>query len=344
MNDLLHVLISDQKNTADIYKPGPYWWKKSLSASRELETNGLSNFRSSTDINTAATSYGDNSLMDARRLIETSSIQNKIGLAILNHTPLKRLFDVQVNFTRGYLNELFDLEKRTLALYYSNRLIELCKTYKIENSINFGCDRILTFQGGNYSRYYLQLLDVLDFVEKNQTLKGLHSLLEIGPGFGANIHLIEQNYPEIRKFIAVDIVPNVWVVTEYLRSLYGDCVTDYLSTREMKEIKFRDDASLEIIVIPTWKIENISSSIDVFWNSNSFVEMPSKIVANYAKNFTRIRSNRFSYNFISYDKFDLNTTFHPDQIQNHFSDVTFQKLIHPPLFEDGRENYYYLGK
>ncbi len=59
MNNLLKTLISDQKNYVNIYKPGPYWYKKSLSAVRELELNGLTDFRSSNDVNTAATSFGE---------------------------------------------------------------------------------------------------------------------------------------------------------------------------------------------------------------------------------------------------------------------------------------------
>jgi len=343
INKLLKVLISDQKNTANIYKPGPYWWKKSLSAARELEKNGLDNFRSSNDLNTAATSFGDNTIVDARNILETSSIQTKLGLAILNHTPLKKLFDFQVNLTRSFHDKLIDFEKNKLALTKSGRLAELINNYKIENSINFGCDNISRFKDKNYSTYYLQILDILDFVEKNSSLKGIHSLLEIGPGFGANIHLIEQNYPEIRKFIAVDIVPNICVATEYLKSIYGNCVKDYLATREMKEIKFKDDMSLEIFVIAPWQIEKISSTIDCFWNSSSFVEMTSSIVENYAKNLARIRTSNSVYNFISYDKFDLKTTFHPDLIPDYFSDIKFQKSRHPSLTE-AYENYYYFGK
>jgi putative sugar O-methyltransferase len=347
MDKLLKILISDQKNTADIYKPGPYWWKKSLVAAKELEKNGLNDLRSSMGNNIAATAFGENMPVDSRRLIGTSSLQIKVGLAILNHTPLKQLFDWQVNTTRKYLNRLRNLEKTYLALTKSDRLAELTQKYKIEDSINFGCDRISIFKGQNYSTYYLGLLDQLDFVENNLTLKGCHSFLEIGPGFGANIHLIEQNYPEIRKFIVIDIVPNVWIVTNYLRSLYGDCVKDYLVTREMKEIKFKEDKSLEIFVIPAWEIGKISSSIDCFWNSRSFVEMPQHVVSNYAKNLAKIRTDKTIYNFMSYDNFDLKTTFNPNLIPDHFLDVEFQKLKHPYLLDDlddRYEMYFYLGK
>lgn len=344
MDKLLNMLILDQKNAADIYKPGPYWLKKSTAAIKELERCGLTDFRSSNDNNTAAASFSDNTPVDGRRLLDLSSLQNKIGLAILEHTPLKLLFDWQVNCTRKYLNLFLDLEKKYLPLFKIDRLTELTKKYKIENSINFGCDRLLFFKGKQYSIHYLNLLEQLDFIETNSSLKGCRSFLEIGPGFGANIHVIEQNYSEIRKFIAIDIVPNVWVVTNYLRSLYGDCVKDYLTTKDMKEIKFKEDTSLEIYVIPPWEIEKISSSIDCFWNAHSFVEMPKHIISNYAKNLARIRTNKTIYNFISYNKFDLKTTFHPDLILDHFLDVEFQKLRHPVFSDENRNSYFYLGK
>ena len=105
VNELLHTLISDQKNVSNIYKPGPYWWKKTLSASRELEKNGLNDFRSSNDVNTSATSFGDNTPIDARRIIETSSLFHKIGLLILNNTPLKKLFDVKKELCFGVEGE-----------------------------------------------------------------------------------------------------------------------------------------------------------------------------------------------------------------------------------------------
>jgi len=288
--------------------------------------------------------YSDVSTTDARRLIDTSSIRNKLGLIILNHTPLKKLFEFQVNITKDYLTRILELEKNVIEILKPDRLTELTQNYKIENSINFGCDRISVFRDKQYSTHYLNSLDMLDFVEKNSSLKECKTFLEIGQGFGVNIYLIEQNYPKIRKYIAVDIVPNVWVLTEYLRSLYGDAVKDYLETSEMNKIKFKDDDSLEIFVIPTWQIEKIAPTIDCFWNAHSFVEMPPDAVANYAEQLRKISTKDSIYNFISYDEFDLKATFDPDQIPNHFINVKFQKLKHLWLHYDGRQNYFYLGK
>ena len=112
----------------------------------------------------------------------------------------------------------------------------------------------------------------------------------------------------------------------------------------MEEIKFKEDTSLEIFILPPWQIEKISSSIDCFWNSNSFVEMSPRIVKNYAEKLKKNRTEKTRYNFTSYDRFDLKTTFHPDQIIDYFSDVTFNKLEYPSLTNSERKNFFYLGK
>jgi putative sugar O-methyltransferase len=340
--DLLKSLISEQEKTSEIYKPGKYWWKKSLSAVEEIEKNGLNQFRSSTDINTAAVSYGDAKVIDSRRILD-NSIKNKLGLYILNHTPLKKLFDAQVNTTKKLVNRLLELEKNALIFSNPNRTAELIEKYKIENSINFGCDRITEFKGEKIATNYLVTLDYLDHVEKHITLKNSNSFLEIGPGFGTMIHLIEQNYSNIRKFIVIDIVPNVWIVTEYLRNLYGNNVKDYLETKEMKEIKFKEDESLEIFIIPPWEIEKIGSSIDCFWNLSSFVEMPKNVVKNYAEKIEKISTPKSIYNFITYNVFDLKTTFHPNLIPKLFPKINFEMIIHPYLLNKNDKINYYFG-
>lgn len=340
---LLRTLIADEKTAPKIYKPSKHWRRNARAAINEIKKNGLNGFRSSTDINTAAAVYGDASIIDYRRLIDTSSILNKLGLAIINKTRLRTLFDAQTNATKDYVKRLIELQKNPLTFANHPRLKKLIENHKIENSINFGCDRITIFEDKKYSRQYLENLDILDFAEKNQTFKDSNSFLEIGPGYGTLIHLIEQNYPNIRKFIAVDIVPNVWVVTEYLRSHYGDSVKDYLETKDMKEIKFKDDNSLEIFVIPSWQIEKISSPIDCFWNSISFIEMSPEIVKNYAEKIAKISTDKSIYNFIDAERPIHELTFESTLIPSLFPKVNFKMVKYLSLLE-GDEMYFYLGK
>ena len=134
INELLNAFVSDQKNAPNIYKPSKYWWRKSLSAVREIKKNGLYKFRSSSNVNTAGASYADGNLVDYHRLVETSSLFNRLGLAVLNLPGLRRLFDSQVNATKRFSDRLLELEKTALILLNPERFTEL-----VENDLTTEC-------------------------------------------------------------------------------------------------------------------------------------------------------------------------------------------------------------
>ena len=104
---------------------------------------------------------------------------------------------------------------------------------------------------------------------------------EIGGGFGANVHLILSNYTTIRKINYVDIVPNLYVATQYLKSFYGESVLDYEMIKSAKKFSFADDNNLEILCIALWQMELVSAKIDIFQNESSFVEMPVSVIQKY---------------------------------------------------------------
>ena len=105
--------------------------------------------------------------------------------------------------------------------------------------------------------------------------------MEIGGGFGANIHLLLENFKNIKKIFYIDIVPNLFVGTEYLRGLFGKSVKDYSTTRNQSEISFEKNNILEIICIPPWEMKKISSKVESFHNAASFQEMSFEQVENY---------------------------------------------------------------
>ena len=126
------------------------------------------------------------------------------------------------------------------------------------------------------------------------------------------------NFPNIKKVIYLDVVPNIFVGTEYLRYHFKDGVRDYLNTKDKKEIFFENNDNLEIICIPPWEIEKINVKIDHFHNAASFVEMPEKVVKNYVKFVNKFETKEIS--LISYDNFDKNTTFDPKLLSKFFDD------------------------
>lgn len=76
---------------------------------------------------------------------------------------------------------------------------------------------------------------------------------------------------------------------QYLKSVIGDGVRNYSDNRFNKNIKFKDDNSLEVICLAPWQLELIeSNTIDFFHNSCSFVEMDDEQIKNYSKEITQI--------------------------------------------------------
>ena len=64
-------------------------------------------------------------------------------------------------------------------------------------------------------------------------------------------------------------------------------------------------------------IQIVEVNIDHFHNAASFVEMPKKIVENYVKFIRKFKTKEIS--LVSYDRFDLNTTFNPEELNIFFN-------------------------
>ena len=153
-------------------------------------------------------------------------------------------------------------------------------------------------------------------LSKNFDFKNIKKYFEIGGGFGSNIHFLITNFPNIKKILYLDTVPNIYVGTEYLRHHYKEKVKDYLELRNLNKISFSKNNELEIFCVPPWLIENVDVEIDHFHNAASFVEMPKKVISNYVRFIKKFKTQDIT--LISYGGFDLKTTFNPEELNNFF--------------------------
>ena len=168
----------------------------------------------------------------------------------------------------------------------------------------------------------------IDKLSKSFDFKNTISFFEIGGGFGANIHFLITNFPNIKKILYLDVVPNIFVGTEYLRHHFKEKVKDYLELRNLDKINFSKNDELEILCIPPWLLEKVDTEIDHFHNAASFVEMPKTVISNYVKFIKKFKTKEIS--LISYDNFDLKTTFNPEELNNFFDNqlvVSWQNLL-----------------
>ena len=104
------------------------------------------------------------------------------------------------------------------------------------------------------------------------------------------------------KFSFIDIFPNLFVGTEYLKFHFGSAVKDYSLFHDSDEIRFSEDDELEIICIPSWALEKVKSKVDKFHNCASFQEMKVDQVRNY---------KRLIKNILNKNSIDLIVYTHP---------------------------------
>lgn len=335
--DLLNLIIKDSIDPRDHYNPGPYWKDKTKTAIKDLKKFGLGKFRGSESM--IGMSFADNVVLDST--LAYTGFKRLIAYFI-KIFPLKYIFQSQVRITRQF----FENYRISTRDYFqsSERVKHLLSKYKMPFSLLGSCLAKVEINNEEIAIHYLNLLEQHDNLSKIINFKSIKSVFEIGGGFGCNIHLLLSNYSNIKKVIYLDIAPNLYVGTQYLKSFYGESVIDYSKSKNLGEIKFKNNDELEIYCILPAQIEKLKTEIDFFTNSHSFVEMPRFIVKNYIQKIQSLPdANKTKIAIISYDSFDLNSTLHPDSISELFDNVKFSKHSEKYLLDNLRFNYYYIS-
>ena len=331
MDNLLKSLINDEKkNAGKLYSAGPYWDYKNLKTINQIKKKGISKFRGYNS--GVGTSFTDNLVVDIRNEL---NFKGRLAASLFSLPVIKKIFDSQLQITKNLLNRYMEILS---TIYESNpQTEELIKKYKFEKTTEFECIKKINFKGKDISIHYLEMANRINNLSTIFELNNVNSFFEIGGGFGSNIHFLVTNFPNIKKIIYLDLVPNIYVGTEYLRHFYKKKVIDYLNLKDSDKIKFSNNDELEIICIPPWLIERLDVQIDHFHNASSFVEMPEEIIANYCDYVKKFNTKNIS--LVSYGSYDPNTTINPEKLNSFFQNKLKMKYF-PTLIEKRDELYF----
>ena len=331
-------MLTDSKSQPPLYHPGPYWAYKAKNTANEIKRYGIEGFRGSTNI--IGMSYADNLIIDVRKHYN-HGLRRLVRWITMTY-PLSKVYDSQVRCTESYANSNIIYAQEILNSKEKTR--NLLKKYTIPYSLLGKCLRNAKIDGHVYSIHYLNLLEQHDNIASHIKFNDAYSIFEIGGGFGTNIHLLLKNYKNIRKVLYLDIPPNLYVGTQYLKAFYGTAVFDYRALKHLDSIKFSADDNLEIFSIAPWQIEKFEGEIDIFINSHSFVEMPKNVVKNYISKFNGFpESINAAIAMTTYDGFDLNTTFHPSELPKFFIDRKFDYFEVDTLLNSSRKNFFFVS-
>jgi len=307
---LLNELIQEEKkNNRKLYSSGPYWKNKNSRAILEIKKKGIDDFRGlSAGI---GSSYSDNLILDIRN---EYNLKGRIVGKLFSLPFLKKIFDTQLRVTKNHIESF--LKNQAIVFENEKKVTDLLNKYKFENTTEFGCVQKFNFMSREYSTHYMVMADRIENLSNFFNFKSIKSFFEIGGGFGANIHFLVTNFPNIKKILYLDTVPNIYIGTEYLRKHFKNKVKDYISLKNLDKIEFSNDNDLEILCIPPWEIEKVNVDIDHFHNAASFVEMPKEVIDNYCKYIKKFNTKEIS--LISYENYNLKTTFNPESLNNFF--------------------------
>ena len=330
---LLNELINDENKINKIlYSSGPYWSYKNSRAIIEIKKKGLNDFRGLTA--GIGTSFADNLVLDIRNEF---NIKGRIIGKLFSLPLIREIFEKQLKITSDHIHSF--LKYQSLIYEKSENVLNLLNNYKFENTTKFGCIQKFEYLDKSYSCHYLNMADRIDKLSSSFNFKNIKSFFEIGGGFGANIHFLITNFPNIKKILYLDTVPNIYVGTEYLRDIYKEKVKDYVELKKFDKIFFNQNDELEILCIPPWLLEKVDVKIDHFHNAASFVEMPKNVIKNYLKFIRKFDTKEIS--LISYENFDTKTTFNPEEL-NIFFDNKLNISWKNSLIEDFNKKLIYL--
>lgn len=339
---LLDMMVKDQLNQRDMYRPGPYWKRYSSRITKAIHADGLQDFRSNSRIGKG---YTDTVLMNPFDLSALDSLKSKVYKRIVEFPSFKRHF---VNPYIRHIEKRFQQTQKYKDSYYTNMLgdwfSQFSKKYSLPDTLIEKPQDTISIHnyriGMNYLTSFLRIHNYSKIVDFSK----VKSVFEIGGGFGAFCHTLLQLFPNIRKYLYLDIPPILYVSTQYLKHLYKDEIIDYRQTRDLNSIHFSSNDTREIIAICPWQIEKTEANIDLFWNSASFQEMTKGMVINYTRHIGRmLRGNDSKLCLYVYKGGRPEKTLLPKEllgiIENNIS-VVFKEL--KPEVEI-RDAHYFLG-
>ena len=346
--DLLDLMMKDMASQKSIYSPGPYWLSYTKRAKLAIKRLGINNFRHHKSIAMSG-SYTDALNLDPLAYWKGGSLILRCLERIVNSHIGNRLFTDRFDRIINQQDQQIRLYR---DFYMNHRFLEwfekIQEQYDLPESMVGGAENVVNFGGKIYSLFYIECIARIYNYSSRVDFTKVDSVFEIGGGFGANAHLLMHIFPNIRKYIYLDIPPNLYIGTQYLKCFFPGIV-DYKQSRDRERIEFLDNGEREILIIAPWQIERINATFDCVWNSHSFVEMPVNVVQNYAKYINQsMRKKPSSFLcMLTYDNFNLSTTLHPEKLLEIFDEfLTIEKIDQLVNLQELENTipYYFLGR
>jgi putative sugar O-methyltransferase len=340
---LLDEMMEDLRKQRGVYRISEYWERYSKRVCNELGKNSLRDFRSNARI---LKGYGDVLLHDPMDLACQNNWKERVHSLIVN------LNFVKTHIRHPYLSRIKELTNEAShykSLYYDkifgSWFKEFSSKYELPYTMGESPNNVVRINEEEVSTNYLKMFLRVHNFQQRIEFEGVHSVLEIGGGFGSLCHTILTMFPQVKKYVYVDVPPGLYLGTQYLKKFYGANVIDYQKNKNLDKISFSNNDELEIMCICPWQLDKLDAAVDLVWNSHSFQEMNCDIIKNYATILKRLseQSRDLVMSLVMYKETNSPTTVKQQDILAILDAECSVKFDKIDALLDVYENSYYVG-
>ncbi len=263
--------FSLMRKQSDLYRSSKFWEDACVDIFNNINDCGLESFRRDKDnLNFFVPTYGPpgNSFSE-------NSIEELLG--IFSGEESSKAYLSQKEFLQGRLSAFADYRVYKATQKETDELnISSFSESSFGNPIEH-----FEFDGKFFSRSSLNYLLGISYLKSLIPEFSPKSVLEIGGGFGTLGEILHQVPNNEIKYINIDLPPMFVISHEYIKNA---CMLEdtnlFLSSLSEEDTINISDLPL-FTFLPSWEIQKLSGSIDLFVNFISFQEMEPEIVRNY---------------------------------------------------------------
>ena len=281
---LLSLMVADAAGSGPLWTATAYWRGYSSRIRRELERVGLADLRTNQTLLKGFATGG-------------------MPLPELPAAPWKRAAWRALLALPG-VSQIAGEYRRVLAAEYARhretrrqhaRMVmdEIARAFPDlrppTGLANGGADDAFSWRGYTIvPAFAMYLSRAADFYAQ-VAAREVKSIVEIGPGLGlGSLAHIALN-PSLRVIVNVDIVPVLYLSTQFLKSIDGLDVVDYRMLHARERIVAEPAAaSVRVYQLAPWLLPRVDGPFDFFFNAFSFQEMEPEVCRNYTAELLRI--------------------------------------------------------
>lgn len=276
----LMLMLNDMRLHSSFYKPTSFWKEASKIIIADIQKYGLKDFRTLPSSNTMFAP-----LYSYLEYTKDKTLFDKTKTALSNiTTDLKSNLKLDMLF-RGQLQAFADYRVLVAGnkdyAPYTDRVSES----KIGNPVEH-----FNFDGRNFSRSFLNYLLGLSFLKQHISTPEIHTVMEIGGGFGTLGEILLSDERNDCFYINADVPPVSFISSYYLEEVFGSTnIAGYEDLREEESLNIGElKQRYKALNIASWQVPKLQGSIDLFVNFISFQEMEPDVVKNYCRYITQL--------------------------------------------------------